>query len=168
MDVYYSVNGGEKEELCELTVNHDTGSMAQGTITLAEDAVVTISVENGGDGDPVLGWISVNKHTTFTDPEDYLNAAFDQVDIPNKDDVRGNITLADQVEVGGETVNVTWETSRSEIVDVESHEVEGYDAMPAGVVDKTCRGYGSYDDGDPFLWRGDKNKRNCSECKGSA
>ena len=134
MDVYYSVNGGEKEELCELTVNHDTGSMAQGTITLAEDAVVTISVENGGDGDPVLGWISVNKHTTFTDPEDYLNAAFDQVDIPNKDDVRGNITLADQVEVGGETVNVTWETSRSEIVDVESHEVEGYDAMPAGVV----------------------------------
>lgn len=134
MDVYYSVDGGEKELLCELAVNHDTGSMAQGTITLAEDAVVTISVENGGDGDPVLGWISVNKHTTFTDPEDYLNAAFDQVDIPNKDDVRGNITLADQVEVGGETVNVTWETSRSEIVDVESHEVEGYDAMPAGVV----------------------------------
>ena len=58
MDVYYSVDGGEKEELCKLTVNHDTGSMAQGTITLAEDAVVTISVENGGDGDPVLGWIS--------------------------------------------------------------------------------------------------------------
>ena len=134
MDVYYSVDGGEKEELCKLTVNHDTGSMAQGTITLAEDAVVTISVENGGDGDPVLGWISVNKHTTFTDPEDYLNAALDQVDIPNKDDVRGNITLSDQVKVDGETVNVTWETSHPEIVDVESHEVEGYDAMPAGVV----------------------------------
>ena len=134
MDVYYSVDGGEKEELCKLTVNHDTGSMAQGTITLAEDAVVTISVENGGDGAPVLGWISVNKHTTFTDPEDYLNAALDQVDIPNKDDVRGNITLSDQVKVDGETVNVTWETSHPEIVDVESHEVEGYDAMPAGVV----------------------------------
>lgn len=134
MDVYYSVDGGEKAELCKLTVNHDTGSMAQGTITLAEDAVVTISVENGGDGDPVLGWISVNKHTTFTDPEDYLNAALDQVDIPNKDDVRGNITLSDQVKVDGETVNVTWETSHPEIVDVESHEVEGYDAMPAGVV----------------------------------
>ena len=134
MDVYYSVDGGEKEELCKLTVDHDTGSMAQGTITLAEDAVVTISVENGGDGDPVLGWISVNKHTTFTDPEDYLNAALDQVDIPNKDDVRGNITLSDQVKVDGETVNVTWETSHPEIVDVESHEVEGYDAMPAGVV----------------------------------
>ena len=111
-------------KLCKLTVNHDTGSMAQGTITLAEDAVVTISVENGGDGDPVLGWISVNKHTTFTDPEDYLNAALDQVDIPNKDDVRGNITLSDQVKVDGETVNVTWETSHPEIVDVESHEVE--------------------------------------------
>lgn len=134
MDVYYSVDGGEKEELCELTVNHDNGSMAQGTITLTEDAVVTISVENGGDGDPVLGWISVNKHTSFTDAEDYLNAALDQVDIPNKDDVRGNITLADQVEVDGETVNVTWETSHPEIVDVESHEVEGYDAMLAGVV----------------------------------
>ena len=48
MDVYYSVDGGEKELLCELAVNHDTGSMAQGTITLTEDAVVTISVENGG------------------------------------------------------------------------------------------------------------------------
>lgn len=134
MDVYYSVDGGEKELLCELAVNHDTGSMAQGTITLAEDAVVTISVENGGDGDPVLGWISVNKHTSFTDAEDYLNAALEQVDIPNKDDVRGNITLADQVEVDGETVNVTWETSHPEIVDAESHEVEGYDVMPAGVV----------------------------------
>ena len=39
MDVYYSVDGGGKELLCELEVNHDTGSMAQGTITLAEDAV---------------------------------------------------------------------------------------------------------------------------------
>lgn len=134
MDVYYSVDGGDKEPLCTLKVNHDTGSSAAGTITLAEDAVVTLSVENGGDGDPVLGWISVNKHTSFTDAEDYLNAAFDQVDIPNKDDVRGNITLADQVEVDGETVNVTWETSHPDIVDVESHEVEGYDAMPAGVV----------------------------------
>ena len=134
MDVYYSVDGGDKEPLCTLTVNHDTGSYAEGTITLAEDAVVTLSVENGGDGDPVLGWISVNKHTSFTDAEDYLNAALDQVDIPNKDDVCGNITLADQVEVDGETVNVTWETSHPEIVDVESHEVEGYDAMPAGVV----------------------------------
>ncbi len=139
MDVYYSVDGGEKELLCELAVNHDTGSMAQGTITLAEDAVVTISVENGGDGDPVLGWISVNKHTSFTDAEDYLNAALEQVDIPNKDDVRGNITLADQVEVDGETVNVTWETSHPEIVDAESHEVEGYDVMPAGVVTRPAK-----------------------------
>ena len=29
---------------------------------------------------------------------------------------------------------ITWETDHPEIVDVESHDVEGYDPMPAGVV----------------------------------
>ncbi len=74
MDVYYSVNGGEKELLCELTSNHDTGSSAEGTITLEEEAVVTLSVENGGDGDPVLGWISVNE-TKEPEPADVQAAA---------------------------------------------------------------------------------------------
>lgn len=77
MDVYYSVDGGEKELLCELTTNHDTGSKAEGTITLSEDAVVTVSVENGGDGDPVLGWISVNAVEEVDPTEEYLAAHYD-------------------------------------------------------------------------------------------
>ena len=77
MDVYYSVDGGEKELLCELTTNHDTGSYAEGTITLNEDAVVTVSVENGGDGDPVLGWISVNTVEETEPSEEYLAAHYD-------------------------------------------------------------------------------------------
>ena len=77
MDVYYSVDGGEKELLCTLTTNHDTGSSAEGTITLNEDAVVTVSVENGGDGDPVLGWISVNAVEEVDPAEEYLAAHYD-------------------------------------------------------------------------------------------
>ncbi len=77
MDVYYSVDGGEKELLCTLTTNHDTGSSAEGTITLEEDAVVTVSVENGGDGDPVLGWISVNAVEEPDPTEEYLAAHYD-------------------------------------------------------------------------------------------
>lgn len=129
MNVYYSVNGGDKAKLCSLTSNHDTGSSAEGIVTLDEDAVVTISVENGGNGDPVLGFISVNA----VNIDEVLDQAVEALDIPNKDDVRGNITLPAETESG---VQVTWTTDHPEIVDVESHEssVEGYDAMPAGVV----------------------------------
>ncbi len=77
MDVYYSVDGGEKELLCTLTTSHDSGSSAEGTITLNEDAVVTLSVENGGDGDPVLGWISVNAVEESDPAEEYLAAHYD-------------------------------------------------------------------------------------------
>lgn len=139
MNVYYSVNGGEKQLLCELTSNHDTGSKASGSITLNEDAVVTLSVEKGSvGGDPVLGWISVNKHATApeVDVQEILAKAMEQVDIPNKDDVRGNITLADEVEVSGEVVDVEWTTTHPEIVDVDAQaeKKEGYGEVPAGVV----------------------------------
>lgn len=60
-----------------------------------------------------------------------LDAAKEALDIPNKDDVRGNITLPESTESG---VAITWETDHPEIVDVISHDVADYDAMPAGVV----------------------------------
>ena len=61
MNVYYKVGDGEKQLLCELESNHNTGSTSGGTITLEEDADVTLSVEKGKGGDPVLSWISVAK-----------------------------------------------------------------------------------------------------------
>ena len=60
-----------------------------------------------------------------------MNEALASVDIPNKDDVRGNITLPEKTENG---VTVTWETDHPEIVDVASHDNEDYDATPAGTV----------------------------------
>lgn len=45
--------------------------------------------------------------------------------------VYGNITLPTEA---GDGVAVTWSTDKPEIVDVQSHENEGYDATPAGTV----------------------------------
>lgn len=45
--------------------------------------------------------------------------------------VYGNITLPTEA---GDGVAVTWTTDKPEIVDVQSHENEGYDATPAGTV----------------------------------
>ena len=130
MNVYYTVGDGEKQKLCTLTSNHTTGSSSGGTISLEEDAVVTISVENGGNGDPVLSWISVAEAASVSF-EKILNTAVEELDIPNKDDVRGNITLPTETESG---VAIEWATDHPEIVDVASHEVADYDDMPAGVV----------------------------------
>ncbi len=65
--------------------------------------------------------------------EKTLNAAYEALDIPNKDDVRGNITLPVETESG---VEITWATSHPEIVDVNAQEetIEGYGETPAGVV----------------------------------
>ena len=60
-----------------------------------------------------------------------LQKAYDELDIPNKDDVRGNITLPETTESG---VTIIWATDHPEIVDVASHENEGYDPTPAGTV----------------------------------
>ena len=128
MNVYYSVNGGEKQLVCELAVNHNYGTDASGMITVEEDnSVVTISIEKGPKGgDPIVGFIAINEEKIGA----VLDAAAAQLDIPNKDDVRGNITLPEAI---GD-VDITWTTSHPEIVDVNAHAVEGYDDMPAGVV----------------------------------
>lgn len=65
--------------------------------------------------------------------EKTLNAAYEALDIPNKDDVRGNITLPTKTESG---VEITWAASHPEIVDVnaQAETIEGYGETPAGVV----------------------------------
>ena len=60
-----------------------------------------------------------------------LQKAIDAIEIPNKDDVRGNITLP-TTSVNG--YPVTWETDHPEIVSVVDQTVDNYDDMPAGVV----------------------------------
>lgn len=127
-NVYYSVNGGEKQLVCELTISNDVRTDASGMITVQEDnSVVSISVEKGSNGgDPILGFIAVNEEKIGA----VLESAAAKLDIPNKDDVRGNITLPETAD----GVEVTWTTDHPEIVDVTSHEVDGYDDMPAGVV----------------------------------
>ena len=125
-DVYYSVNGGEKQSICQLKINNDYATDASGMISVPEDnSVVTISVERGTQ-DPILGFIAINAEKI----DAVLDAALAEIDIPNKDDVRGNITLPAKC---GDA-EVTWTTSHPEIVDVNAKAVDGYDDMPAGVV----------------------------------
>lgn len=62
-----------------------------------------------------------------------LKEALDALDIPNKEDVRGNITLPEESENG---IPITWSTDRDDIVNVEKipSKVNGYDDTPAGTV----------------------------------
>lgn len=66
-------------------------------------------------------------------PENTLKEAAASIDIPNKEDVRGNITLPKKAANG---VEITWTTDHPEIVNVNEipAEVEGYDPTPAGTV----------------------------------
>lgn len=132
MDVYYTIDGGSEQKLCELESSNKGGNFAGGMITLEEEGVVTITVKNGGDGDPVLSWISVAEASVVSD-EKVLNEAKEALDIPNKEDVRGNITLPVKTESG---VEIAWVTDHPEIVDVnaQAETIEGYGEIPAGVV----------------------------------
>lgn len=139
MDVYYSVNGGEKELLCELAVNHDTGSMASGSITLDEDAVVTISVENGGDGDPVLGWISVSeiKNEPEVDTTE-LQAAIDSTTGLAESDYTAGSYSAVETALAAANALITNPTSQDE-VDAAAKTLE--DAVAALVSVKDLKAY---------------------------
>lgn len=63
-----------------------------------------------------------------------ISEAKDQLIIQNADDIRGNITLPKTVQVGKETINITWTTDKPDIVDVNEKVNEGYDNTPAGVI----------------------------------
>ena len=100
---------------------------SDGKVTVQdEDVYVKLKVTYGDKQSA-----SINLTVPGENIESTMSEALASVDIPNKDDVRGNITLPEKTENG---VTVTWETDHPEIVDVASHDNEGYDATPAGTV----------------------------------
>ncbi|NLY43957.1 MAG: family 43 glycosylhydrolase [Clostridiaceae bacterium] len=60
-----------------------------------------------------------------------LNEAADKLNIPNADDIRGNITLPSTGEKG---TTIKWETDRPDVVNVNEIVNEGYDNTPPGIV----------------------------------
>ena len=68
---------------------------------------------------------------TRTD-QDIVEAAKEALEIPNMDDVRGNITLVDTIK----DATVTWTSSDESIISTKPVENEGYDPTPAGVVNR--------------------------------
>lgn len=130
MNVYYAVGDGEKQELCTLTSNHSTGSSAGGTISLDADAVVTISVENGGDGDPVLSWISVNGASASVEAVTGVGYTDGTTGLPK------TVTVTESNGTEKEA-NVTWNVSKDDLnvdpfTDVAvTGTVEGYPGVTA-------------------------------------
>lgn len=59
MDVYYSVNGGTETKLCDFDAVNSQETYASGTVTLDEEALVTLTVKKAANDDPILSWISV-------------------------------------------------------------------------------------------------------------
>ena len=60
MDVFYSVNGGAETKLCDFDAVNGQPRYASGTITLDEEAVVTLTVKKADGNDPILSWIAVS------------------------------------------------------------------------------------------------------------
>lgn len=109
------------------TIPENTAISQDGKVTIPTGEDVTVEVKAAyGDKEAIF-----TLRVPGQNIETVLQNGYDELDIPNKDDVRGNITLPVQI---GNNVTVTWETDRADIVDVESHDVDGYDSMPAGVV----------------------------------
>ena len=108
------------------TVPENAAITSNGKVTAQDDDVyVSLKVAYGDQT------ASISLKVPGENIESTMNEALASVDIPNKDDVRGNITLPEKTENG---VTVTWETDHPEIVDVASHDNEDYDATPAGTV----------------------------------
>ena len=77
MDAFYSVNGGTETKLCDFDAVSGQETYASGTITLDEEAVVTLTVKKAAGDDPILSWISISDVTEpaalqiTANPEDY-------------------------------------------------------------------------------------------------
>ena len=107
------------------TVPENDAITSDGKVTVQDDDVyVSLKVAYG---DQTAG---ISLKVPGENIESTMNEALASVDIPNKDDVRGNITLP--TEKNG--VKITWTTDHPEIVDVAAHDNGGYDATPAGTV----------------------------------
>ena len=104
-----------------------------GTVTAVPDkeTKVTIPFSYVIDGTTYNNEVTVNVLPLDVDAE--LEEALASIDIPNKDDVRGNITLPEE-SVNG--IAIKWSTDRSDIVNVSAipATVAGYDDTPAGTV----------------------------------
>ncbi|QGQ44783.1 family 43 glycosylhydrolase [Metabacillus sediminilitoris] len=72
----------------------------------------------------------IKQNATLTD-EEIVGIAKANLDIPNADDIRGNITLPASSDKGA---TITWETDSPDVVSVNKKENENYDYIPAGVV----------------------------------
>ena len=96
-----------------------------------KETKVTIPFSYVIDGTTYNNEVTVNVLPLDVDAE--LEEALASIDIPNKDDVRGNITLPEE-SVNG--IAIKWSTDRSDIVNVSAipATVAGYDDTPAGTV----------------------------------
>lgn len=115
----------------EISENTAIASDGKVTIPAGEDVKADVTAAFTIDGKEQTAVFTLN--VLGDNIENILNDAYDTLDIPNKEDVRGNITLPQEMDGG---VKVTWTTDHPEIVDVESQDasVEDYDVIPAGVV----------------------------------
>ena len=59
MDVFWSPDGGAETKLCDFDAVSSQERYASGTITLEEEAVVTLTVKKADNNDPILSWIAV-------------------------------------------------------------------------------------------------------------
>ena len=104
-----------------------------GTVTIPTDGnkEVTLTAYQK-NGEKIVG--EKTYKVTVLDQNAMLKELADQLTLPYStergSEVYGNITLPETIGAA----EVTWSTEQSDIVDVASHEVEGYDAMPAGTV----------------------------------
>lgn len=106
---------------------------SKGTVNAAtdKDTEVEIPFSFTLDGKKVNESITVK--VLKVDADAALKEALNSVDIPNKDDVRGNITLP---ETAANKATVEWTTDNAKIVNVNEipATVEGYDPTPAGTI----------------------------------
>ena len=105
---------------------------ADGTVNAVagKETKVTIPFSYELDGQTFNNEIIVTVLPLDVDAE--LKEALESIDIPNKSDVRGNITLPEESANG---IAVKWSTDRNDIVNVNAVPSEdGYDDTPAGTV----------------------------------
>ena len=91
----------------------------------AESKTVTITVTGAYAGETIM---TEEFSVTVVNPS---SADYDLLDIPNKDNIRGNITLPT---VGAYGAPITWKSSNEAVISTAVVENEGYDSTPAGVV----------------------------------
>lgn len=97
MDVFYSVDGSEEIKLCDFDALSSKPAYSSGTITLENEAVVTLTVKKAEEDDPILSWIAVTgipeepelidtaalqeavENAEALVPEDYTQGSYEEV-----------------------------------------------------------------------------------------